>query len=498
MQRASSQPWFRARAWFPAVSRPADAVLLPLLLALPALLQAPFLSDPIDADAGVYILVGNGILDGQLPYESVFDHKQPLLYVWYALAGVLGQGNPLAYQLLVPISLVASTWLAFRCGSELYRSPRFGYAAGLLVALTPAMTRATSYADAHLLALTPLLAGLVALIRAWRSQNPRTYFLAGLLTALAAATVGLLALHLLAQLVLLVGARRSRREVGSYGAGAATVFGLVALPFLLAGSADDLIAANLFFNLGYGESPTAGPRPLAVLEVLVLMAGPLVALALMGLRNLPRDGRAIAVVVGVSSLAAFLATGRIYEHYAVQLVPAFALLGAPALIWLRGRWTWGESTRPLGFLAVIAAVAVVWNVQPYLHDAGMREFPTRYPAERWKRMQEAQQVGAFVERRTGEDDTLLVVSVDPAPVYVYADRTPAGSAVLPCPFPETRMLNETLAKVRTRSADYILIDLSMDRACLSKGNLERLRTEAAANYRLDAVWGGLEFYGRPN
>jgi len=51
------------------------------VLVLPFLLAAPFLNEPFEKDEGTYATVARGLLDGQLPYRDLFDHKPPLVYV---------------------------------------------------------------------------------------------------------------------------------------------------------------------------------------------------------------------------------------------------------------------------------------------------------------------------------------------------------------------------------------------------------------------------------
>ena len=44
-------------------------------------------------DANIYFTMGKGILQGQIPYRDLYDHKGPLIYIAYSLAALISKKN---------------------------------------------------------------------------------------------------------------------------------------------------------------------------------------------------------------------------------------------------------------------------------------------------------------------------------------------------------------------------------------------------------------------
>jgi len=136
MLPAQTSPPIAAAAPTARVRLRAD-VLIPLLLSLlPVLLYLPFVNDPLDADAGVYSTVARGILHGQIPYRDLFDHKQPLLYIWYLLSFLLFGEEAAALRVLILFHLAATTVMVYWCGCLLLGSRIRGYLAAAHTALS--------------------------------------------------------------------------------------------------------------------------------------------------------------------------------------------------------------------------------------------------------------------------------------------------------------------------------------------------------------------------
>src|SRR5262245_4682534 len=56
------------------------------LLAFYVLVRAQLLVVPLERDEGLYGVIGQAILRGEVPYRDVFEHKPPGLFYLYALA----------------------------------------------------------------------------------------------------------------------------------------------------------------------------------------------------------------------------------------------------------------------------------------------------------------------------------------------------------------------------------------------------------------------------
>ena len=59
------------------------------------------------------------MLHGYLPYRDIFDHKPPLIYVWYAASFLLFGQNIVAPRILAALTWSATTFLVYVQGKLL-------------------------------------------------------------------------------------------------------------------------------------------------------------------------------------------------------------------------------------------------------------------------------------------------------------------------------------------------------------------------------------------
>ena len=91
---------------------PSPALAAALLLALAVLTRAQTLGNPVlGFDEQFYLVVGDRMISGTLPYVDIFDRKPIGLFLIFAGARLLGGDGTLAYQ-LVALAFAAATALA--------------------------------------------------------------------------------------------------------------------------------------------------------------------------------------------------------------------------------------------------------------------------------------------------------------------------------------------------------------------------------------------------
>ena len=97
-------------------------ILLAVLILLGVVLvMAPnLIAELPDRDAGVFLYVGSRILDGEIPYRDIWDHKGPLIYYINAIGIALTPGSERGVWALEVITLSLS-------GFGLYRLLRKGF-----------------------------------------------------------------------------------------------------------------------------------------------------------------------------------------------------------------------------------------------------------------------------------------------------------------------------------------------------------------------------------
>lgn len=294
--------WLPHRAWL----IPAGALFA--WQAALSLVQAP------GGDESVYTIISSGIVDGRWPYRDLFDHKQPLLYIWYLPAGL---GGLVLQRLIGAALLAASCWPMHALANRvLGDNKRAAIAvAGYAFLLANPFMMAASNAEAYL--LLPLLGAFVA----------PTALLAGALFGLAVVSKGLALVFLPVLLV------RWRRDCWGALAGAGAVVGITALAF--APVWRDAFDANVAFNHAYATY--AGERLVGRLLVdpWVLLASLPVWLAMVVGMVVFRDRLAWALFI--CGMLYVKASPFDFAHYYAMLAPGAAVFAGAGIAALLSR-----------------------------------------------------------------------------------------------------------------------------------------------------------------
>ncbi|MBE0697619.1 MAG: hypothetical protein IH586_11920 [Anaerolineaceae bacterium] len=101
--------------------------LIALLPSIPALYKTP------DIDSGIYSYIGWRILDGQIPYRDIWDHKPPLIYFLNAAGLAVGGAGRWGIWMLEVLSIWAACRMLFSFLNRYFESlPAFFALAGFL------------------------------------------------------------------------------------------------------------------------------------------------------------------------------------------------------------------------------------------------------------------------------------------------------------------------------------------------------------------------------
>jgi 4-amino-4-deoxy-L-arabinose transferase-like glycosyltransferase len=157
-----------------------------LLLALALLTRFPFFfHDVINWDESTFILVGQSIVDGHLPYVTLYELKPPLLFGFFAVVIWVGGKSILAIRLAGMMCVWLVACFTYNIGSRLFNT-RVGIVAGTLYVVASAVIAGGSGQAimSETVALVPLIASLVVLLRP--PSSALSLFIAGILIAVAA------------------------------------------------------------------------------------------------------------------------------------------------------------------------------------------------------------------------------------------------------------------------------------------------------------------------
>ena len=365
----------------PAVAAPHVAVIAALGLWTLILRLPFFFPDTIDWDESTLIIMGQGILDGYLPYDRIWDAKPPLAYVAFAGAIELLGRSVAAIRFVGYLGVVLTSYLVYRA-CVLIAPDRLSALMAALVAA--AMMSVLAPALMTELICVPLLAAALLLLCRSDISLART-FIVGVLIGIAVMIRMNLAVLGLA-VGLFVVARPPRvpltRPVArgfAYAAGALLVVLLTVMPYLVSGRLplwfDTVIRAGLAFssqhrsgdNLaklvqnGFGLRADGATRyQVLVLGVLLWLGGLAGLLCCAGrwraLAAPQRDAVVASAVLLIGATLAVVMTGPPYGHYLVQMVPWFAIFLGCALASVRRATPRRVLAAGIGLALIVTAV----------------------------------------------------------------------------------------------------------------------------------------------
>lgn len=289
-------------------------------------------------DESTYILMGQSVLEGNLPYTELWEVKPPLTFYLYGGAIALFGDSLFSIRLLGAIFVIASAVTIFYICRSLWNAGTGFIAALLFIALTGALMDGRGTMTEHLAILPTLLALLLSLHKPFSPSKFR-YFAIGILIACACAIrLNLAYLALIFGIFLLIQAFLKIREnnwyylhnVIFYTTGFISVFFLISLPYLFTANFSLLWNSAIMAPLDYSRS---GMSPIMVFEAQILNVwGVLVIIALIQLGFALRSQDSFykyQLVVGTLFFIAIewsmLSSGRTFNHYMLQIAPFLAI-----------------------------------------------------------------------------------------------------------------------------------------------------------------------------
>src|SRR5581483_4911341 len=154
-------------------------LLLAAIVCMPILLFAPFFTEPFEGDEGAYGTIAQQMLHGYLPYRDIFDHKPPLVYVWYAVSFLIFGQNIIAPRILAALSWSATTMLVYVQG-KLLLGRRQALIAAAVFGFAASLTMLSFNANTEVFLILPLMGATVAFTKAHQSGDTRWLLVAGL------------------------------------------------------------------------------------------------------------------------------------------------------------------------------------------------------------------------------------------------------------------------------------------------------------------------------
>lgn len=319
-------------------------------------------------DDQFYLLVGDRMWSGALPYLDIWDRKPAGLFLLYAAIRVLPGDGIVAYQMVGTLFLALTGAVVARISLAVLPW-RAAVLAGLMVVgygtiLGCGFGEAPIFYD-----LLTAVAGMWVLAMRegpqeerldWRA--PAAMLLCGASLTLKTSAVfesicfGLMLLH---QDSRCASSTRVRRAALYLACGLAPTLAL-ALFYWWQGGLDEFLFAN--FRSPFLRTGGTAPDSFGRLAGILLLMTPLTVPAITEWRHIPPGRRGFLGVWLVAGFISYVAIGRFYEHYALPLVTPLALIAA-----------YGFRNRLVAVLAVVPVIFLLWTAPMGYADGTRRD-----------------------------------------------------------------------------------------------------------------------------
>ncbi|MDE0879145.1 MAG: hypothetical protein OSB00_10855 [Sphingomonas bacterium] len=392
--------------------RPSPATIWLILTLVTEARRLPDIGNPLlDLDEQFYLLVGDRMLDGAIPYVDIWDRKPVGLFLIYAAARAPGGDPFVGYQILASLTLLATAGLVGSLARRI-AGGWAGLAAGIVLLLWSEFLGGRGGQSPLFYNAAIAGAALVTCRALNRSDQLRCH-------GLVAMVLCGLAIQIKPTVVfegvwfgvaLLAAAWRAGWRGVAIARHAAALIGAALLPTLLAlfGYATIGHAGNWWFativSIFHRGVESGDPIAARLTGIALMLIVPMAA-AIHGATRLTGNMRWFLIGWAMVALIGVAAVPPYYNHYALPLVVPVAVLagigmaasrplaviviaGGAALLWLSGYPHVGERAASRAALMRMAALVNTYrgtgcmfgiNAPPALYVATGSCLPTRYP-----------------------------------------------------------------------------------------------------------------------
>ena len=454
-------------------------VELPLKLLWPSLLVLSLASlvagfrSVQGRDSAVFMYIAQQALGGTLPYQDLWDHKPPGIYVVDAL-GLLLTGDARGVWLLEFVSFAAAVGCCFLAVRKIFGSGSAMFGTCLLLLSFPLVLDGGNLTEEF--GLSTEFAALYLYSRtADRDNSLRSWLLIGLLGGFAVLLKpNLVGLWIAFGLLSVLRALRARSGGGLWSLiglslGVLTPVTLACIYFALRGGLVSLVDAVITYNYWYSHYVIWIDRWKALVAGLSILSGSfltpfaivgwVLAVTLLSLGR-SRPDCPPALIIGIVwlpvELVFALISGRDYPHYFIPWLPVMALLAATAVWAMQRLFNYRLGRVPTGF-AVALFIVLIAAVPPAARRA--REAfaePAAYALTRAA-------VVSYIDLTTRPDDRVLVWGAETS-IYLETERRSPTRYIYIYPlytrgYQTVERIRELLADL-TRTPPIVIVDAS--------------------------------------
>ncbi len=486
-------------------------LILAIILFVTFLFRFPTLFEPLwYTDEAIYLTIGQKILRGGIMYVDIFDHKTPGIY--YLTAGALGVFGHTVWSIkfLLTIWVLATLVVFYFLGKKLFNEKVALVATIIFSILTSLPLIEGNFFNSEILMVLPIALGILFGL-------DKKFFLAGVFFSLAfllkvPAIFDFTAFFIFATLAV----RRDSivltiTNLLKITGGFLTPILLVAAYFILNGAFGQFFESAFLYNFSYTGY---GNKFIIENGLLLIKALPIALIGLYAIfriknslkdnKGRPLSAKEFLVVWLVFSFYGAVFGGRSYEHYLIQVLPAFSLILAVSF--------YEGSFRKIGLGLVFAVLLLsfILGFRPWFNQNYYTNFFQHvtnsisfdeYAANFHQKTPENYAIASFLtgcEKYDADKKCLRTRTNKGSKLYVYADRPsiyflsglePASRYITLFHLTENPQAKETVAReVEESKPKYILVQ------SLPSGVFNALVEVLSARYNLFASYEDLAIY----
>jgi hypothetical protein len=397
---------------------------------------------PFGRDQGIYALIGEGILRGEVPYRDLWDFKPPGIFLVYGFAqGIFGK-SMLAPRLVEVLGLVAIVLSSARLGETFFGSRTAGMLGGAVAALVHAQLEFWHSGQPETFGGVLTFVGLVLTATdGKRARKPLRLLAVGALFGCAALLKPPLgggalvcAAYVAKREQQIAGTRAGARAVLAIVGGMLVPIALVLLWFWARGGLSALVWTMKDFTPGYTALGWEGQRAPAMFYYALLesffkfsalaAAGLIAAISTTPMHLREREGVFLVLGVIAVHVTGIAMQGKFFAYHYGATLPLIAVLGGLGLYKLWRRCLAGGTGGVLAFMAFVTVCVA------------MRQAVTDLPQDFWERCGIRARHLISSNRNRDELETELgtvadvSLSADRAVALELRARTRSGASVL--------------------------------------------------------------------
>ncbi len=302
-------------------------MLLSVLFLLSFLIRFPFFfRDYIDRDESTFILVGQALVDGYLPYTFLWDLKPPVIFfIMAGLISIFGK-SIIAIRLFGAITVAITAFFTYKIGEEVFNR-KIGLWSSLFTVLLLSLFGSLQGVMSEHISMLFFVPGLYMLVRDHKNKH---VFWGGLLIGLAIMTKINLAYSALfiAFYLFIVHGKKVSWSIGLknsfwFGIPILLVISLTILPYLLADQFNIWWKSVVLAPLEYTRSEPFSPEKILPF-VLIITAFFLFAWIKQKIEF--KDPKILLLFIALAGVCfSFIKGGKVNGHYLIQLYPMLLL-----------------------------------------------------------------------------------------------------------------------------------------------------------------------------